>query len=458
MYRSNGKSPSRILRAGLAALAVSCHPSTESLRGSCADCNVVLISVDTLRADHLGAYGYTKPTSPFIDSLADDSVLFQRAFTPRGLTRPSVVSMLTSLYPVASGVRTMKAKLSQSIPTLASLLEAHGYSTVSFLSGPVARFRDLGFQEAFSGDDAQITDFAKYWLDRNQQKKFFLWIHYFSPHDDYQPPAEFDRFTEPDYDGAYDGSREQLMHVAIHQIELDERDHRHIIGLYDGEIAYVDSLIREFYTVLKNMVLLEKSIVIFVGDHGEDLYQHNRYFQHMYSTYDSSLRIPLLLKLPGGHVRKRVDSIVEIIDIAPTILELIDQPVPPEFAGRSLLPLLDGTSDEAFDHALSELSTEAGPGEILSIRTDRWRYVDNPTEKIPKGLPGHHFYTLEREELYDLQEDPDEFTNVVDQFPEVASSLRERLRSAYHAQPEGQAQGQVDAETMEQLRALGYVP
>ncbi len=281
MYRSNGKSLSRILRAGLAALAVSCHASIESLRGSCADCNVVLISVDPLRADHLGAYGYERPTSPFIDSLAESSALFQKAFTPRGLTRPSVVSMLTSLYPVSSGVRTIKAKLSQSIPTLASLLEAQGYSTVSFLSGPVARFRDLGFQEAFSGDDAQITDFAKYWLDRNQQKKFFLWIHYFSPHDDYKPPAEFDRFTEPGYDGAYDGSREQLMHVAIHQIELDERDYRHIIGLYDGEIAYVDSLVREFYTALKEMVLLEKSIVIFVGDHGEDLYQHNRYFKHM---------------------------------------------------------------------------------------------------------------------------------------------------------------------------------
>ena len=474
MYRSNGKRLSWILPVGLAALALSCDSSPVSLSEPCAadavassaadvvagyaDCNVVLISVDTLRADHLGAYGYARPTSPFIDSLAASGVLFEKAFTPRGLTRPSMVSLHTSLYPVASGVRTMMAKLDQSIPTIAASLEAHGYSTVSFRSGPLGRFRDLGFQEVFNGDDAEITDLATDWLDRNRPKRFFLWIHYFSPHDDYEPPVEFDRFTEPDYDGAYDGSRKKLMDVAIHQTELDEKDYRHIVGLYDGEIAYVDSLVRELYAALEKMELLEKSIVIFVGDHGEDLYQHYRYFQHMYSAYDSSLRIPLLLKLPGSHIRKRVDSIVEIIDIAPTIFDLIGQPVPPNFAGESLLPLIDGTSDEILGRALSELWTEDGPGKILSIRTDRWRYIDNPTEKIPKALSGHHFYTLEREELYDLEQDPDETTNVVERFPEIASSLRERLRSAYHSQPEGRAEGQVDEETMEQLRALGYVP
>jgi len=443
--------------ASIALMSTTCTEPAAPLAGTCRDCNIVLISIDTLRADHLSSYGYSRSTSPFLDALAEQGVLFERAFTPRGLTRPSVVSMLTSLYPAVSGVRNLHQRLSEDVPTIDSVLSGHGYETASFLSGALLRADDLHFARAFDGRDESNVKRTVAWLEENRDEKFFLWLHLLAPHDDYDPPREFDRFTRAEYSGAYDGTRDQLMQVAMEKIELSEEDQRHIAGLYDGEILYTDALVERVLGALKGLELLERSIVIVVADHGEDLYQHNHYFQHMYSTYDSSLRVPLFMKFPGAPVGRRVQEIVQNIDIAPTILDLVGLPVPAGFNGRSLLSLIEGTRQEGFDYALSELETDEGFGKIISIRTARWRYVDNPGNRNPVGLRNHSFYEIAREELYDLQSDPNEKTNVVDQHPDVAARLRERVRRLHSAHAPGEAGGEVDAETLDRLRALGYV-
>jgi arylsulfatase A-like enzyme len=447
-----------ILLASICSMIVACNDGAAPLHGSCRDCNVVLISIDTLRADHLGCYGYSRPTSPFLDSLAEQSLLFEKAFVPRGLTRPSVVSMLTSLYPAGSGVRNLTQLLSEEIPTIDSVLSAEGYQAASFLSGAIKGAADLHFPQRFDGEDEKNVRRAIGWLKKNRSKKLFMWLHLLAPHDDYAPPREYDLFTKADYSGDYDGTRKRLFQVAMRRIRLSEEDRQHILALYDGEILYADALVRRVFEALKRLELLERSIVIVVGDHGEDLYQHQYYFQHMYSIYDSSLHIPLIMKFPGAPVAGRIEQIVQSIDIAPTILDLVGLPAPAGFSGRSLLPLIEGTSQGEFGYALSELETKEGFGKIVSIRTDRWRYVDNPGDEIPIGLPHHHFYQIAREELYDLQVDPSETTNVVDSYPEVAAHLRERVRAAHGAQALGEAAGEVDDDTVDQLRALGYVP
>jgi arylsulfatase A-like enzyme len=419
---------------------------------------VVLISIDTLRADHLGSYGYSRPTSPFLDSLAQQGLLFKKAFVPRSLTRPSIVSMLTSMHPVRSGVRTLRQLLSEDMPTVDSVLSAHGYQTVSFLSGVLQDAEDLQFEQAFDGEDDENVSATIDWLEKNRSQKFFMWLHLMAPHDDYAPPKEFDRFTQADYAGKFDGTRRQLLDVATQKIKLEAEDHQHIVGLYDGEILYADALVRRVYETLERLELLERAIVIVVGDHGEDLYQHNFYFQHVFSTYDSSLHIPFIMKFPGSPVARRINQIVQNIDIAPTLLDLIGLPAPELFSGRSLLPVIEGTSSGEFDYALNELETEEGFGKILSIRTDRWRYVDNPGDKSPKGWPYHLVYEIDKEELYDVQADPDELTNVVDRYPDVAARLQKRVREVYAAQIPGEATGEVDDETVDRLRELGYTP
>jgi arylsulfatase A-like enzyme len=444
--------------ASICLLIVACQQPAAPLPGSCRDCNVVLISIDTLRADHLGSYGYTRPTSPFLDSIAAQNILFEKAFVPRGLTRPSIASMLTSLYPVKSGVRNLQQLLSQEIPTIDSILSAHGYQAASFLSGAIEKAGDLHFAQPFDGEDEENVSRAIGWLEKNQSESMFMWLHLLAPHDDYAPPKQYDRFTQADYSGDYQGGRNQLLWVAKNKIKLSEEDHQHIVGLYDGEILYTDALLQRIFEALERLDLLERSIVIVVGDHGEDLYQHQYYFQHMYSIYDSSLHTPLIMKIPGAPKAMRIEQIVESIDIAPTILDLIGLPTPAAFNGRSLVPLIEGNSQEEFDYALSELPTREGFGKILSIRTDRWRYVDNPGDNRPTGFPHHHFYQIEKEELYDLQADPNELTNVVDRYPEVAARLQKQLRAAYGVQTEGKAAGAVDDDTVDRLRELGYVP
>lgn len=420
----------------------------------CSDCNVVLISIETTRADHLGCYGYTKNTTPFIDSIAKDGILFENAFAPRGLTWVSLTSMLTSLYPISTDVRNNGQVLDYNkTQTMASILNSNGYVTAAFLTN-FYEAGDYHFGMKFCGDDEFITNQAIQWIGKNKDQKFFFWMHYLAPHSAYEPPAKYDIFTDKNYRGKYDGSNKSLENVTLNKINLAYSDYKQIISSYDGEIFYVDNLIKKVYKALENFGLSEKTIVVITADHGEDLYQHNYYFYHHCSIYDSSLHIPLIFKLPDNSYRgRRVDSIVENIDIMPTLFDMLNIEKHAPFQGNSLLPLFNSDVNDTFDVALGEYEKD-----MFTIRTHEWRYIYNPKNITPYGYPEGDYYRVDMEELYNHLIDPNEMVNVVTKYPDIAASLRKELLNSYKPLTEEIVPSKkADEKTLEQLRSLGYL-
>ncbi|MDY7030173.1 MAG: sulfatase, partial [Spirochaetota bacterium] len=385
--------------------------------------DIVLITIETLRADHLGCYGYERATSPSIDGVAEEGVLFANAFVPRGLTWPSLSSIMTSLYPVNHGVRNNGQMLYPSVISMAEVLKNEGYRCGAFLAhGVGADWRGFDRLVEAAYQDELITEEAVEWLKENRDDKLFLWMHYFEPHKPYQPPEPYDRVFDPDYDGVMNGSAEQLKGIYLNKMVLEQEDYEHIISLYDGSILAVDDRVKRVLDALAELGLAEKSLLIISADHGEDLYQHNFYFNHSASIYDSSLHVPLIIRLPGADEQKGiVEEVVESIDIAPTILDLAEVSVPDQFEGSSLLPLIyadDASGD--FGYAFSEWEDK-----ILSVRTDRHRYIYNPREFHPICGAGATYdtYPIEREELYDCAKDAAESRNIVSEDPETVERL-----------------------------------
>ncbi len=382
--------------------------------------NVVFISVDTLRPDHLGCYGYARNTSPTIDEIASKGSLFTNVIAQRGQTWPSLTSIMTSLYPVSHGVRENGMMLAEGKISLAEILRDNGYSCASFLANSYyAKWR--GFEHQEHGRDNEITTMAIKWLKNNSKKKIFLWIHYIAPHDPYDPPEPYKTLFDPDYKGNINGSREQLYKITLNKIGLRKNDLNHIISLYDGEIASIDNEIKKLINVLRQLKLEDKTLIVFTADHGEDLYQHNFYFQHGASIHDSTLKIPLLFKMPGIiSSGKKIDKTVESIDIAPTILNLLEISPQSNFEGTSLYPLIEG-KDIKLNDAYSEWQNK-----IVSVRTDNFKYIYNPTGYHPKPLKELEYF-YEKEELYNIKEDPNESLNIAKVNPEVSNNLREKI-------------------------------
>lgn len=414
--------------------------------------NVLLISIETTRADHLSCYGYHRKTSPFIDSLAEDGVLFENMYTVRGWTWPSLTSMLTSLYPISHNVRRNGHILDEDVPTLSQIFGSQGYQSAAFLSN-YCKAGDYHFDEKECGKDPKITDAAIDWIGENSDEPFFVWMHYFAPHKSYKPPKKYDVFTDPDYDPKYSGNKKVLNKVTLRHEDLAQKDLDHIVGLYDGEILYADSLIEKVYAKLEEEEIANETIVVITADHGEDLYQHNKYFYHQCSIYESSLHIPFILKFPdGARNGTRVKTITENIDIAPTLMELTGMQAPDYFQGRSLKHLIEGEEDA---QELSVALAEHDDG-LLTIRTPRWRYIYNPDKVATKCNPKGDYYVVEEAELYDHEVDPLEWENVVETYPEISDSLKKELLQKYPLD-EGKEAVLADEETLDELRALGYL-
>ena len=315
------------------------------------DWNVLLITVDTLRADHLSCYGYERATSPTIDELAQGGALFEQAIAQRSQTWPSLTSIRTSLYPHEHGVRRNGQPLEGPARTLARVMQEHGYRTAASLTN-MRRAKHPGFEEVFffKGDarDLQATRSAIDWLTTAGDTKFFFWLHYIAPHKPYRPPAPFDqKFGEP-YSGDVDGERETLDRITLDKVELSDEDLAHVVALYDGEIAFVDDQIRQVLDVLEASGLDDNTLIVFSSDHGEELFQRNHYFYHSNSIYDSVLHIPWIVRLPDqsdGAAGRRVSRVVESIDFAPTVLDLLALPIPDSFRGESHAGLITGSRE-----------------------------------------------------------------------------------------------------------------
>jgi arylsulfatase A-like enzyme len=420
--------------------------------------NIVVISVDTLRADHLGCYGYPRATSPNVDRLAREAIRFERAFAPRGHTWPSLTAMLTGLRPRTTNVRGPGELLAKETPTLASVLRGAGYETGAFL----ANFCNPGvklFETGRCGSDTSVTQAAIDWLGGRGKEPFLLWLHLMAPHAPYQPPHAFDRFADPAYRGPVDGGQPLLQLSHPRGRPLEPADRERLLSLYDGEVLFSDFQIGRLLTELERSGRAAGTLVVFASDHGEDLGDHHDYFEHACSIYDSTLRIPLLLRLPDRRGRGTTRAaIVENIDLLPTLLELVGVRAPEHVEGRSLVPLLAPGGSEDEGTALAELFSWGQPAEILSLRNAHWRYVYNPKGVTPLCPPDGDRYPIAVEELYDQSADPGETRDLAAQLPDVAAGMRRELLERYGPLgPNPPPLRATDKETLEHLRALGYV-
>jgi len=400
--------------------------------------NVVLVTLDTTRADHLGGYGYAGARTPNLDALARDGVLFTQAASAAPLTQPAHSSIMTGMYPTYHGVRINGATaLSQEQKTIAEVLSERGYATAAFIGAFVLDGRwglNQGFQLYDDRFDLEkhkhldlgsvqrpaneVVDAALAWLEGRKQGPFFAWVHLYDPHTPYEPPEPFRSEFEP----------------------------RGMAGLYDGEIAFTDQQVGRLASWLRENGLDKKTVLVVMGDHGEGLGAHGE-GTHGYFVYDDTMRVPFLVATPFQELHGvRVDSQVSAVDLFPTVLALAGVDAPPRVHGRSLLPVMLHPRTEATAYAYGESMTpnlQFGWSPLQYLRSTRYKLIKAP-----------------RPELYDLSVDTAETTNVFDRHPEVARDLMERLDRLVDETGRGAptpAQADLDKRTLESLAALGYI-
>jgi arylsulfatase A-like enzyme/Flp pilus assembly protein TadD len=387
---------------------------------------VILISIDTLRADHLPAYGYTKVRTPNIDALAAGGVLFENAYSHAPQTLPAHTSILSGHLPFEHGVRDnigFTVKPGQWM--LPRALHEKGWPTGGFVSAYVLRAA-TGINQGFDTYDSDLPPssgelsigqvqrdgdktlaVAQQWIDgRDRSKPFFLFLHFYEPHKPYAPPARFSSYAP-----------------------------------YDGEIAYSDELVGRLFDRLRAIGLYDRATIILLSDHGEGLGDHGEQ-EHGLFLYKETTHVPLIVKLPGKHAARRVAAPVQHIDLAPTILDLAGIQKPGDLRGRSLRPLLDGSGTLADTGIYSEALYSRyhfGWSELYALTDARYRLIRAP-----------------RDELFDLQRDPNESTSIAAERPQVRQAMRSALEGLI-AQSTIDAPGAVSDEDKQRLAALGYV-
>ncbi len=440
--------------------------------------NVILISVDTLRADHLGCYGYWRPTTPHLDALAKRGVRFANASAQASWTLPSHMSIVTSQYPHVHGVQQDDNALPEGATTLSEVLAANGYRTAAFISWVYVTAK-YGFSQGFdeytellppedeidSETDAayradEVTNRAIGWLDAQGTEPFFLFVHYFDPHISYEPPPPYDRLFDPTYEGSARGTfawlRQYIKGIHERPNQIGARDLEHVTALYDGEIRYVDEHIGRLLDAVERRVGADECLIVVTSDHGEELFEHGSMEGHQWTLYEETVHVPLIIKLPGGRAAGDVVSApVELIDIGPTILGCLGVQRPWSFQGRDLAELVGSDGG-------------AGAAEIVFGEIDRFdrkqfvrdaRYKLIHTDDIGKnrrGIPVKAGY-----ELFDLQADPRERVNLYETETQVASRLKAELERCMASTPIQEAAparpARISAEDQRRLRSLGYV-
>jgi len=488
----------------LLSLLVSLHPAVgEEAR------NVLLVTLDTTRADRLGCYGHDRDTTPNIDAVAADGVLFSRAYSVVPLTTPSHVSIMTGLHPLHHGVYRNSVAVPDELVTMAELLDRNGYATGAFVSSVVLGGRgriDDGFDEysevierppeARDGPRQRMrsadrtVSAALDWLARHRKEKFFLWVHLYEPHLPYLPPDEYGRRYNPGFDEykkKVEGriSRGQARREpmgspipAAHERDEHERPAHPISrarsGLpppvaedqvesmknaYDGEIAFADAQLGRVLEFLRRAELYDKTVILIMGDHGEILHEKQQYFGHHHLLYEGSLRIPLVCRFPGLDARA-IDQRITNLDVLPTLLDALSvDPVRP-MDGISYWNLIrDGGKVDERPHEIlvsyARRERSGPPPETLfeptGLLQGRWKL-------LVTSVPGQPESTIE---LFDLETDPGERRNLCDAGaePPIARRMRATLEAVLEYTNERRTPPtEMDPETEERLRSLGYVP
>jgi len=418
--------------------------------------NIILISIDTLRADHLSCYGYHRPT-PYVDELSRDSVLFENAFSQAPWTTASHMSLFTSLYP--SVHRVSHVALSDVRSTLVADFQHNGYQTAAFVAA-IALSGKFGFNRGFDeyhnkADDpsAEANNFRAFeWLDqRNAEKPFFLFLHYYDVHRRYEPKAPYNMYycrkCNPSLDSLIVGPYGKQTRLTLQELY-------DIVALYDGEIRYMDDQIGNLIQYLKDKNLYHNSMVILLSDHGEGFLEHGL-MDHGNSLYQELMRVPLLTKFPREqHKGLKIKTAVRLIDVLPTVVDYLKWKPAQLVQGISLLPLLRNTGKSN--------TPVLGSGAIGSemISDGQWKLIHN--SELEKRLASVPLAVKSEFELYDLEIDPREHNNLAGVETAVQKKLwdmlqsqrqiNERLGQRMHTEHKP-----LDREMEEQLRTLGYV-
>jgi arylsulfatase A-like enzyme/Flp pilus assembly protein TadD len=423
---------SGLLAATLAGLACTKVPATPKPAR-----HLVLVTIDTLRADRLSCYGSREVATPHLDRLAREGAMAPEAMADVALTRPSHVSLFTGLHPYRSGIRdNVSPPLAADVPTLASHLESLGFATGGFVSAVVlskqsglGRGFDVyadGFPDA-GGDDARFLNSlqkrgdqtlgeALRWLEDRKEERVFLWLHLYDPHDPYEPPEPF---------ASQNAGRP-----------------------YDGEVAYADHLVGRLDEALAKRGLRDDALVVVTADHGEGLGDHDE-GTHGFYAYQSTLRVPLILRGAGIRPGTRLPVVARLVDVMPTVLDLLGvaRPAGATLDGRSLADALRGGPPPAEAAAYAESLLPLlhfGWSDLRVLREGRWKYIEAP-----------------RPELYDLRDDPGETRNLAEREPLRSAALRGALAGLLAEERtkarEGPAAANVPPDLLEKLGALGYL-
>lgn len=429
--------------------AFGCGPKLESPPSDPGAPNLLLIVIDTLRADHLGCYGYERDTSPNIDKFADSGVLFENAYCQMPTTGPSHASLFTSKYPRSHGVLKNGWILSDTFPTLAQILKEKGYATAAIISS-FAMSSKFGYSRGFDyynedfpeknstvslrswsghivkeGFDQRAdiaTLKATQWIKKNRNKPFFLWVHYYDPHSPYNPPKQYSS---------------KFMKDATEPIKQG-------IANYDGEIRFVDEEIQKILDLIEAQQLNSNTLVVIMSDHGEGLWQHG-WIEHGKFLYDEQTSVPLIMNFPGVLPEGiRLPSPVQTIDILPTILDLMEVQYRGDFSGNSLVRMIQDPGYELPNPVFLERRRYSNiTGSKFAIRDADLKYIWAPEEGT--------------EELYNLREDPTELTNIVSQHRQTADKLRDKIVEWKERERDQSHQQYIAEDTRKKLEALGYI-
>ncbi len=418
-------------------LAVALAAAQANAQTKPAQPDVFLVTIDTLRADHVHCYGDQSIATPALDALAADGVRFTQAFTPSPITNTSHTSILTGLLPSSHGVTDFAVPLAPAHRTAAELLHERGYHSAAFIGAVILDSKTLApgldrgfdFYDNFSAHASSksrwgrverrgmdVVQHAEIWLTAHPSGPHFVWLHLYDPHDPYEPPAPYS------------------------QIYKDR--------LYDGEIAYADSALANFVAYLKKHAWYSNALIVVVGDHGEGLGEHHEN-THGIFLYDSTTHVPLIVKLPTGKGSlsvKVVDPQVRTIDILPTVLDLVGAAVPAQLDGESLRPYLTGTSAPArIAFGETDYPLRFGWAPLRSVRSEGFKLIEAP-----------------RPELYDLLSDAGELDNKYEPWNAQVQAFRKMLADLRAKTPpqnsnEQPAKGVVGQGTIDELKALGYL-
>jgi arylsulfatase A-like enzyme/Flp pilus assembly protein TadD len=392
--------------------------------------DVYLVTIDTLRADHLHCYGYERIQTPAVDSLARGGIRFAQAFTPSPITNTSHASILTGLLPSIHGVTDFARPLAAAHPTWAEILKKNGYQTAAFIGAIILDSRALapGLDRGFDYYDnfpehsstkarwgrverrgLDVVHRAEAWESAHPKAPHFMWLHLYDPHDPYEPP--------PPYSEMY-------------------KDR-----LYDGEIAFADSALANFIRNLKQRGLYDNSLIVVVGDHGEGLGEHQEQ-THGIFLYDSTLHVPLIFKLPGVNDSRVIQRQVRTTDILPTVLDVLNISPVEQFNGESLKASFAG--NELADRTVfaeTDYPLHFGWAPLRAVRTEDFKFIEAP-----------------RPEFYDLQADPGELKNNYAPWDAMVQKMRQMLTDLrVHLPSLSPSAGAVGAGTLDELKALGYL-